>query len=365
MKIKNKTTGQWEPFYMAGYAAMPEYDATVTETSANAPTSAAVKNYVDGRTIPYIDNGYYKIPTEWTIVGDMPADPNPSTLYFVCPDWVVKDNFIVNLDGSVDTSIITFESVSCIMQNPNDNTQQQSFDITFPTSYDTSLKKVPQYGCNVGLIPYYTKNSSSQQSISMSAYLEGRDSNTYLQDYAFLNESNIINGATYYLQAEEIYPPLRYLGGDELHYKLNITIDGGGDSGGMACLTEDTLIKTIAGDKEIKDIKVGDAVIDEKNIAVLVTKIYTHDINTLYKIILNNGDSFIASGSHKIKTTVGTVPCFCLVKDLQVKRSDGSTFTVTSHDRIKMKNPIKVYEIQTETGTYLLANGVINESEDI
>ena len=51
MKIKNKTTGQWEQFYMAGYAAMPNYDTTVTETSANAPTSAAVKNYVDTRTI--------------------------------------------------------------------------------------------------------------------------------------------------------------------------------------------------------------------------------------------------------------------------------------------------------------------------
>lgn len=50
MKIKNKTTGQWEQFYMAGYAAMPDYDTTVTETSENAPTSAAVKNYVDTRT---------------------------------------------------------------------------------------------------------------------------------------------------------------------------------------------------------------------------------------------------------------------------------------------------------------------------
>ena len=33
MKIKNKATGQWEQFYMAGYAAMPNYDATVTDAS--------------------------------------------------------------------------------------------------------------------------------------------------------------------------------------------------------------------------------------------------------------------------------------------------------------------------------------------
>lgn len=359
MKIKNKTTGQWEQFYLAGYAAMPDYDTTISGTSGNAPTSAAVKNYVDNRTVPYVDSGYYQTPTSWTIVTETPSSYVSGRLYLVCPDWMMKA-LHVNCSGTVDSSV-NFESVLCVMQNPEDHTQQQSFSVLLPTSWDSSEKKVPQYGCDMGLIPYFTRESGTSQVVSMNAVIEGRDSRTSLQDYAQINEGAIANGTTYYFEADEHYPPVRYLSGD-LSYTLSINIDGGR---GVACLTGDTLIKTISGDKAIKDIKIGDAVLDAENRPVLVTKVYSHEVKTLYRTVFTNKDNFLATASHKIKTTHGTVTCFGLVKDLEVLRSDGSTFTVLAHETVNLKDFVKVYEIMTETGTYQLTNGVINESEDI
>ena len=359
MKIKNKTTGQWEQFYMAGYAAMPEYDTTVSGTSKNAPTSAAVKNYVDNRTIPYIDSGYYQTPTSWTIVTEAPSLYISGRLYLVCPDWMMK-TINVNCTGAVDSSI-SFESLTCVMQNPSDHTQQQSFNILLPTQWDSSEKKVPQYGCDMGLIPYFTKESGSTQAITIYATVEGRDSRTYLKDYAQINVSNVENGVTYYFEAKGSYPSVRHLSGD-LSYSLSINVDGGG---GVACLTGDTAIKTITGDKPIKDIRIGDAVLDAENRPVLVTKVYSHETKTLYRTVFKNKDNFLATASHKIRTNHGVVCCFGLVKDLEVLRSDGSTFTVLAHETVNLLEPVKVYEIMTETGTYQLTNGVINESEEI
>lgn len=359
MKLKNKTTGQWDQFYLAGYAAMPEYDTTISGASGNAPTSAAVKTYVDNRTVPYYNSGYYQTPTSWTIVTETPSSFESGRLYLVCPDWAMKV-LHVNCAGTVDSSV-NFESVLCVMQNPSDHAQQQSFSVLLPTSHDSSEKKVPQYGCDMGLIPYFTRESGTSQVVSMNAVIEGRDSRTSLQDYAQINKGAIVNGTTYYFEADEHYPPVRYLSGD-LSYTLSINIDGGG---GVACLTGDTLIKTISGDKAIKDIKIGDAVLDAENRPVLVTKTYSHEVKTLYRTVFTNKDNFLATASHKIKTTHGTVTCFGLVKDLEVLRNDGSTFTVLAHETVNLKDFVKVYEIMTETGTYQLTNGVINESEDI
>ena len=359
MKIKNKTTGQWEQFYMAGYAAMPEYDTTVSGTSKNAPTSAAVKNYVDNRTISYIDSGYYQTPTSWTIVTEAPSLYISGRLYLVCPDWMMK-TINVNCTGAVDSSI-SFESLTCVMQNPSDHTQQQSFNILLPTQWDSSEKKVPQYGCDMGLIPYFTKESGSTQAITIYATIEGRDSRTYLEDYAQINVADAENGVTYYFEAEGSYPSVRHLSGD-LSYSLSVNVDGGG---GVACLTGDTAIKTITGDKPIKDIRIGDAVLDAENRPVLVTKVYSHETKTLYRTVFKNKDNFLATASHKIRTNHGVVRCFGLVKDLEVMRSDGSTFTVLAHETVNLLEPVKVYEIMTETGTYQLTNGVINESEEI
>ena len=359
MKLKNKTTGQWDQFYLAGYAAMPEYDTTISGASGNAPTSAAVKNYVDNRTVPYYDSGYYQTPTSWTIVTETPSSFESGRLYLVCPDWAMKA-LRVNCSGTVDSSV-NFESVLCVMQNPEDHAQQQSFSVLLPTSWDSSEKKVPQYGCDMGLIPYFTRESGTSQVVSMNAVIEGRDSRTSLRDLAQINEGAIANGTTYYFEADEWYPQVRYLNGD-LSYTLSINIDGGG---GVACLTGDTLIKTISGDKAIKDIKIGDAIFDAENRPVLVTKTYSHEVKTLYRTVFKNKDNFLATASHKIRTNHGVVCCFGLVKDLEVMRSDGSTFTVLAHETVNLLEPVKVYEIMTETGTYQLTNGVINESEEI
>lgn len=356
MKVKNKTTGNWDQITLGSVTIDNSLDSDSTTHGASVH---AVKNYVDTRTIPYYDSGYYQTPTSWTIVTETPSSFESGRLYLVCPDWAMKALY-VDCAGTVDSSV-NFESVLCVMQNPEDHAQQQSFSVLLPTSYDSSEKKVPQYGCDMGLIPYFTRESGTSQVVSMNAVIEGRDSRTYLQDYVQINESDIANGTTYYFEADEFYPQVRYLNGD-LNYTLSINIDGGG---GVACLTGDTAIKTITGDKPIKDIRIGDAVLDAENRPVLVTKIYSHETKTLYRTVFTNKDNFLATASHKIKTTHGTVTCFGLVKDLEVLRSDGSTFTVLAHETVNLLEPVKVYEIMTETGTYQLTNGVINESEDI
>lgn len=72
--------------------------------------------------------------------------------------------------------------------------------------------------------------------------------------------------------------------------------------GGSACLKGDTWIKTSEGRKMIKDIQVGDIVIDKENKKVLVTKIFNHDVNCMTRIRLSNGAKIETSLSHKFET---------------------------------------------------------------
>ena len=114
----------------------------------------------------------------------------------------------------------------------------------------------------------------------------------------------------------------------------------------------------------IKDIQVGDTVIDKENKEVLVTKIFNHNVNCMTRIRLSNGAKIETSLSHKFETNWGIAKSVNLVKDIKLKCGNGSFFKIIKSENIKTDLET-VYEIMTETGSYQLDNGIINICEEI
>ena len=79
------------------------------------------------------------------------------------------------------------------------------------------------------------------------------------------------------------------------------------------CLEENTLIKTIDGEKKIKDIVIGDTVINSntKNMDIITNQVsQLHKRNfedELYEIELENGKKLNITGNHKVYTNKGWI----------------------------------------------------------
>lgn len=129
-------------------------------------------------------------------------------------------------------------------------------------------------------------------------------------------------------------------------------------------LKGDTPIKTSnTRTKQIKDLAVGDTVIDAKGNKTKVVKVFSHTVNTTFNITLSNEDVLVASYGHKFSINNHFRKACQVVKDHKLDRGDGSTFDVTATE-IKQEE-MEVYEILTESGTYTLGNGIICECEAI
>ena len=137
-----------------------------------------------------------------------------------------------------------------------------------------------------------------------------------------------------------------------------------GTNGGLACLKGDTPI-LVKGNKKknIEDIKEGDIVIDAEGKETKVIKTLSHDIDMTFNIELSNNDILTASYGHKFSIKNHFRRACQVVKDHELDRQDGSVFKVINTE-VKQET-ITVYEILTESKTYVLGNGIICECEDI
>lgn len=137
-------------------------------------------------------------------------------------------------------------------------------------------------------------------------------------------------------------------------YQNDLIIDGFSYGIGRACLGSETLIKTEKGLKSISALSVGDK-LDKNNI---VEKIFVHNREKYYKIILENDDVIRASNDH------------LFISNGQVVKTEaleiGQLLNKLKIVEIRITNkPLDMYEIKTSTNQYTLFDDVICECEDI
>lgn len=342
----------------------------VLPQSTVTPTNDAQlvnKKYVDDRTLPYEDNGYYVKPTKWTVVSALPTEAiDDTTLYIVAPDYeerTVSTTVISNgFNSGVDWSHITNNLIK--VGTTADPDIVESWQNTAENSghYTTNWSvKTPKYNVNIGCTPMFT--NTYNEDLYMHGLVEMRDSRGYLRYTAYVDvNENLQSGQLCYYDRddEETYT-------DPISLNTNCPISFSytiGTNGGLACLKGDTPIKIKGGKtKMIKNIKVGDVVIGADGKETKVIKLYNHKVPVTFNITLSNDDVLVASDCHKFSIK-GHYRYACqIVKDHKLDRVDGSTFDVLATE-VK-EEETEVYEILTESGTYTLGNGIICECEAI
>lgn len=329
----------------------------------------ATKKYVDDHTLPYYDSGYYMQPTDWTIVSEMPDYPVNGRLYFVSPDYVEK-NIGTSISSTGFNSGVSWSHITDYFLNTQDlDDVIQTWQNTAPsgassgTQYTSWLVKVPKYGVAVGATPNFT--NSYDEDLHMYGVLEQRNPQTTSLMYsAYLDvDENLASGTMYYFDRDEDHSggtPLTIYG-SEVSTTFFYTI---GTNGGLACLKGDTPVKiSNTKTKQIKNLAVGDSVIDAEGNKVKILKVFSHKVDTTFNITLSNEDVLVASYGHKFSINKHFRRACQILKDHKLDRNDGSTFDVIATE-VKQEE-MEVYEILTESGTYTLGNGIICECEAI
>lgn len=334
---------------------------------AYEPTSdyhPATKKYVDDNTssaLQYYDSGYYITPTKWTVVSSLPEYTREDTLYFVCPDYVEK-NQMVSVSSNGFNEGVTWSHITTNLIKPSDGSIVESWQATATdrNNNTSTVIRAPKYSVKLGATPNYTNTIGDD--LNMYGVYEARNPDTTALLYsAYLDvDSGLTSGTMYYFDRddyEETDIEVNMTGYTSIYYTI-------GTNGGLACLKGDTPILTKGNKKKnIEDIKEGDIVIDAEGKETKVIKTLSHNIDMTFNIELSNSDVLTASYGHKFSIRNHFRRTCQVVKDHELDRQDGSTFKVTNVER-KQEN-ITVYEILTESKTYALGNGVICECEDI
>jgi hypothetical protein len=344
---------------------------TLPESSVIPTTNNQLvnKKYVDDSILPYYDSGYYMQPTSWTVVSEMPAEPVYGRLYFVSPDYVEK-NIGTSISSTGFNSGVSWSHITDYFLNTQDlDDVIQTWQNTAPsgassgTQYTSWLVKVPKYGVAVGATPNFT--NSYGEDLHMYGILEQRNPQTTTLMYsAYLDvDENLASGTMYYFDRDEDHsggtPLTIYGSGVSTAFFYTI-----GTNGGLACLKGDTPIKiSNTKTKQIKNLAVGDTVIDAEGNKVKILKVFSHKVDTTFNITLSNEDTLVASYGHKFSINKHFRRACQIVKDHKLDRNDGSTFDVIATE-VKQEE-MEVYEILTESGTYVLGNGIICECEAI
>lgn len=344
------------------FTTLPE--SSVVPTTDNQLVN---KKYVDGRTLPYEDNGYYVKPTKWTVVSALPTEAiDETTLYIVAPDYeerTVSTTVTSNgFNSGVDWSHITNNFIKVGTTADPDIVESWQNTAENTGMYTTNWNvRTPKYNVNIACSPVFTNTYNED------LYLHGtvsiRDSRGYLRYTAYVNvDENLQSGQLCYYDEddEETYStPISFDVNCPIGFDYTI-----GTNGGLACLKGDTPVKIKDGKtKAIKSIKVGDTVIGADGKETKVIKLYNHKVPVTFNITLSNDDILVASDCHKFSIK-GHYRYACqIVKDHKLDRVDGSTFDVLATE-VK-EEETEVYEILTESGTYTLGNGIICECEAI
>lgn len=155
------------------------------------------------------------------------------------------------------------------------------------------------------------------------------------------------NGSLYYTDKEGVYHDVSY---------TDLIIDDQIYSVGRACLSAETLIKTLNGNIQISLLNINDK-LDNNN---TVEKIVKHNRNYYYEVILSNDETIKASNDHRFILANNEIK---MTEQLQI--NDYLTDNLYVKDIKQINKSLDMYEIKTSTNKYELYNGIICECENI
>ena len=311
-----------------------------------------------GYNVRNTDLRHYQ-PEGWALVGEELYDADPNTLYFIAP---IYKSVLTNYTCDADVSGALVGATPMFMSESPDNMAiargfgiplDEEGPVEINYTMDVDYPKVPS---KFSAALHF--EGSANDEITMNCIFEVRDpETTNMLYYASLNQMNVEPYIPYDLISDR----------PETVPYYNVPLEGGTPSImftlgiPVACLVEDTKIKTPNGDIAIKDIKEGDIVIDRDGNETKVIKTYSHDTTKLYNIGIENE---VISGTfdHRFETNYGVIPACNIVKDLELITLDGNKKVL--YKRI-FDRKATVCEIKTEANNYTLANGVICHCEDV
>ena len=123
-----------------------------------------------------------------------------------------------------------------------------------------------------------------------------------------------------------------------------------------ACLSSETLIKTLNGNRLISSLQPGEKLLNNNEI----TKVVKHNRSYYYEIILNNNNIIKASNDHKFILVNAEIK-----HTEQLKINDYFTNDLYIKEIRKINQLLDMYELKTSTNKYELYNGIICECENI
>lgn len=307
--------------------------------------------------------GTYEVaPTGWSIVSSEEDCTNNSILYFIT-DAKSSSEEIVYQPAHIyahneNTTVMPFTGYVKILIQPEggdiveydcpNSASTVEQDIQIPTSVDFK----------VGIRFWFTYSEDSSENVYLQANFKNPSYEWNMYNEVPMSKKET-NDLIYWFDDTNSYPSGASIM-DLLRNSSDLVFETwmGISTGGMACLAEDTEIATIDGFEKIKDLKLGDKVLDENDEETTIEKIYGHIIYNPYVITLDNNETIVCSHDHKFKTQNG------------IKTADSLTLEDTLYDyrivNISVKNKEQnVYEIRTTSENYRLANGIVCECEVI
>lgn len=351
--MRYKSNGQWKNLF--------------------TPTSTGLK---------YQHGNHEVTPTGWSIVQRESQCKTNSVLYFIAADPIVDPGYnawgVIDASNTANTIPTAFKlrftdsektTLGEVTFNVTDGQiTEQFFDIDFTTSSycyylcATSTNTTTNgYSCkfSISIDCYEADGTKVGYAWFPSTSLGSTWSNTYgASNYEYAERVNYYtteDGDAYSSWEEFWSNPYNYM-------KITIYLTDYMNTG-TVCLEENTLIRTSNGPMAIKDISVGDKVIDKNGEMTEVLAVYGHKADTIYNITLADGEVISATGDHRFITTEGVKETNQLFSGDKLA-SLGNPVEIQSIEILENQN-VNVYEIATKSNTYGLNIGILCECEGI
>lgn len=299
--------------------------------------------------------GTYEVaPTGWSIVSSEEDCTNNSILYFITDAESSSEETGIETTISVITDTTTFSPYNVKLYIGN-----KEYDIDTSTHSSSITVKIAEGDVPyISILPGTSSDFNNTIQWSGASLTVNRDiiaiGEWVCWEFTSFNAKDELTNSMPYDEVNTLYDAIVYEDGNPSYSNVFSLILGVG----QACLAEDTKIATADGFEKIKDLKLGDKVLDENDEETTIEKIYGHIIYNPYIITLDNNETIVCSHDHKFKTQKG------------IKTADSLTLEDTLYNYkitdISVENREQnVYEIRTTNGNYKLANGIVCECEVI
>lgn len=310
--------------------------------------------------------------TQWGVVNALADDyENENMLKLMYPGSLDEAgqnvNFIITNHSSLGSGIQWSNILFSITKEEDENIKQAKNIITTNNTTTTERIKIrmPNYKAKFGCVPVFEKTNESYNA-DITGYVEVREPGTTALLY-YWSLPQVWEGVSvneYFFQAtgeEDSFNLYDLTSGNSINVYLTL-------SSGVVCLDENTLIRKADNTNiPIKELKIGDLVLDEDGEPTSIINIYTHKTDFIRKLFFNDGLNIYATEGHKFKTKdYGTINAFGLINPMELRivipEENDKNIKILKNELINEEHI--VYEIVTEQGSYVLSNGIVCESEE-